>query len=182
MNLTMSQFDVGSEMLAGNERWFLVHTHRRGERKAEWHLRAQGFKTYLPQIRKTIRHARQLKTVQTPLFPGYLFMILDLARDRWLSVRSTVGVSRLITHPDGRPVPVPVGVVESLIEQTDGNLTRLDGGLVKGQHVRILSGPFADLMGTLEKLDEAGRVQVLLEMMGTAVPLTLHRSALAPAA
>jgi len=61
MNLTMSQFDVGSEMLAGNERWFLVHTHRRRERKAEWHLRAQGFKTYLPQIRKTIRHARQLK-------------------------------------------------------------------------------------------------------------------------
>ena len=37
-----------------------------------------------------------------------------------------------------------------LIEQTDGMLTRLDAGLVKGQHVRILSGPFADLVGTLE--------------------------------
>ena len=182
MNLTMSQFDVGSEMLAGNERWFLVHTHRRGERKAEWHLRAQGFKTYLPQIQKTVRHARQLKTVQTPLFPGYLFMILDLARDRWLSVRSTIGVLRLFTHADGRPVPVPIGIVESLIRQSDGKLTRLDAGLVKGQHVRILSGPFADFLGTLERLDSAGRVQVLLKMMGTAVPVTLHRSALSPAA
>ena len=79
-------------------------------------------------------------------------------------------------------MPVPVGIVESLIEQSDGNVTRLDTGLVKGQHVRILSGPFADFVGTLERLDEAGRVQVLLEMMGTAVPVTLHRSALSPAA
>jgi transcriptional antiterminator RfaH len=72
--------------------------------------------------------------------------------------------------------------VESLIERSQANLTRLDGGLVKGQHVRILSGPFADFIGTLERLDAAGRVKVLLEMMGTAVPVTLHRSALAPAA
>ena len=57
-----------------------------------------------------------LRTVRAPLFPRYLFVILDLERDRWLSVRSTVGVSRLFTQ-DGRPVPVPVGIVESLIEQ-----------------------------------------------------------------
>ena len=178
----MLHFDVRSRALAGNERWFLAHTLPKSERKAEWHLGAQGFRTYLPQFRKTIRHARQLRTVQAPLFPRYLFVILDLERDRWLSVRSTLGVSRLFTYQDGRPIPVPVGIVESLIGQLDGNLTRLDTGLVKGQHVRILSGPFADFVGTLERLDAAGRVQVLLEMMGTSVPVTLHRSALAPAA
>jgi len=48
--------------------------------------------------------------------------------------------------------------------------------------VRILRGAFADFVGTLERLDGAGRVQVLLEMMGTSIPVTLHRSALAPAA
>jgi transcription elongation factor/antiterminator RfaH len=173
---------VESRALAGNERWFLAHTQPKSERKAEWHLGAQGFRTYLPQFRKTVRHARQLRTVPAPLFPRYLFVVLDLERDRWLSVRSTIGVSRLFTHQDGRPIPVPVGVVESLIEQSDGNLTRLDAGLAKGQHVRILSGPFADLVGMLERLDGAGRVQVLLEMMGTAVPVFLHRSVLAPAA
>jgi transcription elongation factor/antiterminator RfaH len=178
----MAHLDVGSRALAGNERWFLAHTLPKGERKAEWHLGAQGFRTYLPQFRKTVRHARQLRTVQAPLFPRYLFVILDLERDRWLSVRSTLGVSRLFTHQDGRPIPVPAGIVESLIQQCDGNVTRLDTGLVKGQHVRILSGPFADLVGTLERLDGAGRVQVLLEMMGTAVPVFLHRSVLSPAA
>src|SRR5262249_11396108 len=115
-------------------------------------------------------------------FPRYLFIVLDLERDRWLSVRSTVGVSRLFTTQDGRPVPVPVGIVESLIERSDGIVTRMDAGLVKGQQVRILCGPFADLIGTLERLDAAGRVQVLLQLMGTTVPVSLHRSALLPAA
>jgi transcription elongation factor/antiterminator RfaH len=178
----MLRLDVDSCALKESERWFLAHTLPNSEWKAELHLGAQGFRTYLPQFRKTIRHARQLRTVRAPLFPRYLFVILDLDRDRWLSVRSTVGVSRLFTTRDGRPVPVPAGIVESLIERSDADLTRLDTGLVKGQHVRILSGPFADFVGTLERLDGAGRVQVLLEMMGTAVPVTLHRSALSPAA
>ena len=177
----MLQVNVGSRALVGNERWYLVHTLAKSEPKAQWHLGAQGFRSFLPQFQKTVRHARQLRTVRAAIFPGYLFVILDLERDRWLSVRSTVGVSRLFTQ-DGRPVPVPVGIVESLIEQSDGTLSRLDAGLVKGQQVRILSGPFADFVGTLERLDAAGRVQVLLQMMGTAVPVTLHRSALAPAA
>ncbi len=178
----MLHLDVGSRTLAGNERWFLAHTLPKSEWKAELHLGAQGFRTFQPQIRKTIRHARQLKTVRAPLFPRYLFVILDLKRDRWLSVRSTVGVSSLYGSRDGRPVPVPIGIVESLIERSDDTLTRLDNDLVKGQRVRILTGPFVDFIGTLDRLNAAGRVRVLLQLMGTAVPVGLHRSALAPAA
>jgi transcription elongation factor/antiterminator RfaH len=168
--------------LGGDERWFLVHTLPRSEVQAQMHLQWQGFRTYLPRALKTVRHARQLRTVRAPLFPRYLFTILDLGRDRFLSIRSTVGVSSLFTCSD-RPIPVPEGIVESLIERTDdSNLTRLDDGLEPGQSVRILTGPFADFVGTLERLDEAGRVRVLLDMMGTAVPVALHRSALSPAA
>jgi transcriptional antiterminator RfaH len=168
--------------LAGNERWFLVHTQPKGERKAEFHLRAQGFRIFLPKIQKTIRHARQLRTVRAPLFPRYLFAILDLERDRWSPIRSTIGVSRLVTTLAGQPIPVPAGIVESLIARSDHDVTSLDADMVEGQRVRILSGPFADLVGTLARLDEAGRVRVLLEMMGTAVPVAVHRSALMPAA
>jgi transcription elongation factor/antiterminator RfaH len=178
----MLQFKAESRELAGSDRWFLAHTQPQSEWRAELHLGIQGFRTYLPRIQKTVRHARKLKTVQAPLFPRYLFVILNLERDRWLSVRSTIGVSRLVTTQDGRPLPVPVGIVESLIERTEDNVTRLDSDLAKGQRVRVLSGPFADFVGTLARLDGAERVQVLLQLMGTAVPVTLHRSALAPAA
>ena len=178
----MPQTDFASRLLSKNERWYLVHTQPKAECKARWHLAAQGFSIFLPQFHKTIRHARQLRTVKAPVFPRYLFVTLDLERDRWLSVRSTVGVSRLLTHHDGLPIPVPVGIVESLIAQSDSGLTRLDDGLVKGQSVRILSGPFAEFIGTLKRLDDAGRVQVLLNMMGSTIPVLLHRSILTPAA
>src|SRR5215813_13754989 len=98
-------------------------------------LHAQGFRTYLPQINKTIRHARRFRNVRAPLFPRYMFLILDLARDRWLSVRSTIGVSTLFTCED-RPIPVPAGVVETLISSNDSTAERLDSGLTKGQSVR----------------------------------------------
>ena len=178
----MSAFGSYSRVLVGDEKWFLVHTQPNSEKKAEWHLHAQGFKTYLPRIFKTVRHARQLRTVKAPLFPRYLFIIIDLGRDRWLSVRSTVGVSRVFAHQDGRPVPVPTGIVETLIEHSDGDVARLDSRLRAGENVRLLSGAFAGFIGTLERLDDTGRVQVLLEMMGTTVPVTIHRSALSPAA
>ena len=165
--------------LEGGERWFLAHTLPKSECKAEMHLRAQGFRTYLPQINKTIRHARQFRDVRAPLFPRYIFLILDLSRDRWLSVRSTIGVAALFTSED-RPVPVPAGVVEGILARSDGNVIAAE--LTKGQSVRIVSGPFANLVGTLERLDAAGRTRVLLEIMGTSVPVAIHRLALASAA
>ena len=120
--------------------------------RAQLHLGAQGFRSHLPQIRKTIRHARQLRTVRAALFPRYVFIILDLGRDRWLSVRSTVGVSSLFSC-DERPIPVPHGAVEALIERMDeANLTLFETGLTTGQSVRILTGPFANFVGTLERL------------------------------
>ena len=168
--------------LKGNERWYLVHTLPHGERRAELHLGAQGFRTHFPTIEKTIRHARQLRTVRAPLFPRYLFLILDLGRDRWLSVWGTFGVSSVFTC-EGRPVPVPEGIVETLIENSDeANMALFASGLATGQSVRILSGPFANVVGTLERLDAAGRVRVLLDMMGTAVPVALRRNAICPAA
>jgi len=168
--------------LEGNERWYLVHTLPHGERRARLHLGAQGFRTHFPTIQKTIRHARQLRTVQAPLFPRYIFLVLDLGRDRWLSVWGTPGVSSLFTS-ENRPVPVPEGVVETLIENTDeANLALFSSGLKTGQSVRILTGPFVDFVGTLERLDAAGRVRVLLNMMGTAVPVALRRCAICPAA
>jgi transcriptional antiterminator RfaH len=174
--------DRRSLALEGNERWYLVHTLPHGERRAQLHLGAQGFRTHFPTIQRTIRHARQLRTVRAPLFPRYIFLILDLGRDRWLSVWGTVGVSSLYTCQD-RPVAVPEGIVETLIENTDeANLALFSSGLMTGQSVRIVSGPFADFVGTLERLDAAGRVRVLLDMMGTAVPVALRRTAICPAA
>ena len=161
--------------------WYLVHTRPNNERKAEINLERQGFATFLPRVETTIRHARRLKTVRRPLFPRYLFVRLDIGRDRWLSINSTIGVSRLFTQ-EGRPVAVPFGIVETLLAHSDAGLTRLDRLLAEGQRVRILSGPLADFTATVLRLGARRRVDVLLEIMGAAVPVSVDRRALAPAA
>src|SRR5258705_10706704 len=100
--------------LSNCERWYAVHTLPFAEARAEGQLHRQGFRTFQPKRHKTVRHARRLSTVEAPFFPRYLFIGLDLARDRWRSVNSTFGVSRLVMWGD-QPHPVPHGVVEALI-------------------------------------------------------------------
>jgi transcription antitermination factor NusG len=168
--------------LVGAERWYVVRTLPYCEAKARMQLEAQGFRTFLPRHTKTVRHARRLMTVSAPFFPRYLFVALDLGRDRWRSVNGTFGVAGLLMAVD-RPMAVPVGVVEGLAAQcgADGNL-RLGESIAIGQRVRILDGPFTELIGQLARVDGGGRVQVLLRLLGGEVRVAIDRRALMPAA
>jgi transcriptional antiterminator RfaH len=53
--------------------------------------------------------------------------------------------------------------------------------LKEGQAVKVTAGPFADLVGQLERLDDNGRVRVLLEILGGKVRVALPQDLLAPA-
>ena len=165
--------------LLDGQRWFVIQTLYHRENLAALHLGAQGFGAFLPRLRKTVRHARRMRDVLAPVFPGYMFVILDPSRAAWRSVNGTFGVARLITAAD-RPLPVPTGVVEGLIASLDASgLVRLDGGLEVGQRVRVVAGPFAQILGTLDRLDGRGRARVLLEIMGGGAPVAMDRSNLA---
>ncbi len=171
-------------MLSEGERWFVVHSMPHRESGAKGHLENQGYRTFLPRRLKTRLHARKLETVLAPFFPRYLFIALDLNRDRWRSVNGTFGVSRLIMEGE-RPKPVARGVVEALVAASDArDVLRFDGDgrLRIGERVRILAGPFADKFGVLERLGDQGRVRLLLEIMGGCVPVEVSSEILIPAA
>jgi transcription elongation factor/antiterminator RfaH len=167
--------------LVMGERWYVVQTLPHRESRAQLQLAAQGFRTFLPRYAKTVRHARKLGTVSAPLFPRYLFVALDLDRHRWHSVNGTFGVAGLVMG-DEFPLSVQIGVVESLAAScSDDGHVQLADGLAVGQAVRVLSGPFADMIGKLVRLDGGARVQVLLQLLGGEVPVSVARAALLPA-
>jgi len=168
--------------LSSGERWYVAHTLPKREVGAQLQLEGQGFRTFLPHRMKVVRHARQQRSVKSPLFPRYLFVVLDVDRDRWRTVNGTSGVSSLIMGRE-RPNPVPDGVVEALLTLSSGaNLVRLDEQFTVGQSVRVLAGPFADAIGYLDRLDDHGRVRILLDIMGRKVPAIVDQVDLARAA
>ena len=91
-------------------RWYVVHTQPNNEGRAEANLRHQGFATYVPRYLRSRRHARRTETVARPLFPRYLFVSFDIARDRWRAIYSTIGVRALIAVGE-EPMAVPEDVV-----------------------------------------------------------------------
>jgi transcription elongation factor/antiterminator RfaH len=172
--------DAPSLPLSGQERWFVVRTQPHREAQAERHLANQHHRIFLPRFLKSRRHARKFETIAAPLFPGYLFVVLDLTRDRWRSVNGTYGVDRLLTR-GGAPEPVPHGLVEQLLlAATPSGLVNSRPDLDEGQTVRVTAGPFADLLGRLESLDSAGRVRVLLYWLGGEVPVKLPQGLVVP--
>jgi transcription elongation factor/antiterminator RfaH len=164
------------------ERWYVVHSRPRAESRAVVHLEMQGYRVFCPRYRKAVRHARKAGTVLAPLFPSYLFLHFDIARDQWRAINGTPYVARLIMQGE-TPQPVPRGIVEPLLcrMRGDGTIDWTQAFKI-GQVVRLANGPFADFVGTLAHLDAAGRVRVLLDLLGRSVSVALRSDALMPAA
>lgn len=135
------------QALDAGERWYVVQTQPNREAVALVNLHRQGFRTFMPQIVKTVRHARRTRTQQVPLFPGYFFTALDPDCAPWRRINGSLGVVSLIMGGD-RPLPIPEGIVESLAVLTD-NRGVADFGrkLEIGSDVRILVGPSPTTLG-----------------------------------
>jgi transcriptional antiterminator RfaH len=160
--------------LADGERWFVVYTLPHQEKRAQIQLGHQSYRTFLPKREKTIRHARKLTTVVAPFFPRYMFIILHPEHDQWRPINGTLGVAGMVMQGD-RPHPAPPGIVEALVAATGANgLLQLRPQLKVGDQVKLTQGPFAEYLGTLDRLDDSGRVRVLLDMLGRRVPILVE--------
>ena len=158
-------------------RWYVVYTQPRGEDHAMKHLVHQGFRCFLPRLRKIRRHARRIDAVLEPLFPRYLFIDMDIEATTWRPINGTRGVIGLVTSGN-RPSTAPAGVVEKLMADADADgvipLTTL-GFLAPGASVTVKSGAFKGQTGILQSILLHGqdRVKVLLNLLGARASLQL---------
>lgn len=151
--------------------WYVVHTKPNEEARASHHLARQSFSVYLPRYAKTRRHARKTESVVRPLFPRYLFIALDLARDRWRSIQSTFGVVGLVMSGD-QPAQLPSEALEAIRAREDAEghvMLGLAPGLGVGSRIKLLDGIFADHSGMLDRIADERRVAVLVELLGRQV-------------
>ena len=97
----------------------------------------------------------------------------------WDVVRNTPGVTGFVSAEDEtdkriRPVPLENKEVDSILNQMVSDVPRMRVGYTVGQSVRIVDGPFADFIGTVDTIDsEAGKIRVLVSFFGRDTPVEL---------
>ena len=168
---------------SSQSRWYVVQTQVNCENKAAQNLIRQGFDVYLPRYLKRRRHARKVDYAIKPLFPRYIFVAIDMATQRWRSIQSTFGVSRLVTNGED-PATVPDGIVHALRQREDERgFIGIDTKptFTPGDKVRVLAGAFMDSAGFFNGIADRDRVSILLDMLGRQVRVLLDADMVAAA-
>lgn len=166
--------------LSGSPGWFLAQVKPNSHQIALRNLKRQGFKTFLPLQEETIRHKDRFVARMRPLFPGYLFVMLDLAKGQWRAVNSTYGLTGLVRF-GAQPSPVPADLVGQLAARcdTEGRLVT-EADFAPGDQVTLTRGPFADFVATVECISPNERVSVLMGFMGKQTRLDIPTDHLRP--
>lgn len=163
--------------------WCVVYTKPNCERRAFEHLRRQGYEVYLPFHKRRRSHARRVEIVEKPLFPRYLFVAIDLMATRWRPILGTVGVAEVLRYGDA-PQVLSHEVIDALRDREARDaFDDIDPvrNLRRGDKVRVLQGPFADLIGRFQSMADGERVNVLLQLLGREVRTRIQAVALATA-
>ena len=168
--------------MSQSARWYVVQTQPHAEARADAHLRRQGFTTYMPRLLKQRRHARKTDTVSRPLFPRYLFVLIDHTHQGWHAIRSTFGVADLVGGENG-PAPVRTEIIAALRAQEgeDGCFRDTARKFASGAAVRVVDGIFASAVGFFESMNDSDRVSVLLDLLGRRVRVVLAAESIAAA-
>ena len=148
------------------KQWHLVQFKPNSHRLAARNLQRQGFETFLPLQKVTRRKASRLTVDLRPLFPGYMFVGVELDVAPWRTINSTIGVSRLVSFADNYK-PLPLNLISSLMLRCDKEGKLLPPKTLNaGDSVEVLAGPFTNFVASVEKIDAQQRVWVLMESMG----------------
>jgi transcription antitermination factor NusG len=154
-------------------RWYVAQVYPNAESAAERRLNRQLFATHLP--RRTTRVPRRGKIMERagPCFPGYLFVLLDLAGEAWKGACYTRGVLRLLPISE-RPLSVQTSEVLELHQaELDGAL--VSGIVTPGSRLRVYRGALArQVVHCLSVDDDRGLVHALWSCLGREVRTTIR--------
>ncbi|MFC1932954.1 transcription termination/antitermination protein NusG [Chloroflexota bacterium] len=146
------------------EAWYVAKTKPSKERMVETYLtEGQGVEVFLPLIRRPA----DKKAGWEPLFPTYLFCLVDPQSSDWGAIRWAPGLSYFLGASQ-ELVPVPDEIIARLKQRTswwneDGYVPHF----APGEGLEVTSGPFSGLEAIFQRYIPARqRCQVLLQILG----------------
>lgn len=163
-------------------KWYIVHTYSGHENKVakslHQRIESMGFENRIFDIivptRDTVKVSGGKKeTVKEKIFPGYVLVKMILDDESWLLVRTTQGVTAFI-GAGNKPTPISDKEVEVIQKFMATKQPLFKAAFTVGEAVKIVDGPFADFLGTIDSIDEAkGKLKVLVSIFGRETPVEL---------
>lgn len=156
--------------------WYVVNTYAGHENKVKENLERRvetmGLQDYLFRIivaeESEIEYKNGKKTEKVKnLFPGYLFVEMIMTDEAWYIVRNTPGVTGFIGSSGGgaKPFPVAEEEIDSILRRLGMSEKQVQIDFEVGDRVKILAGPFANVEGTVESLDDASQTATVLTIL-----------------
>jgi transcriptional antiterminator RfaH len=147
--------------------WYVVSTKPNHEQQAEQTIERMGVECFLPLLQEAKIVRCQRRTVSVPLFPGYLFVRINLPQ-HYRAVIYARGVRKIVEF-GSKPAQVDVAVIDAIKSRmTDSTVHILQGlkQLKNGQLVQIKDGPLVGLDAVfVREMPGRQRAMVLLHTL-----------------
>jgi transcription termination/antitermination protein NusG len=151
--------------------WFAVQVTPRHETKVDIGLGYRGCERFLPTCKVRRNWSDRVKTLQQPLFPGYLFC--RTTAGLLGSVLATPGVIRVISF-GGKPCPVADQEIADLQRALhSGRPMQPVPHLSLGQRVQIKAGPLAGITGIITHFKNQSRLVLCVDSIMKAVAIDI---------
>ncbi len=154
--------------------WYAVWTKSRQEKAAATRLRSIGVSHYLPLQTQVRQWSDRRQSVDIPLFPGYLFVQVDVWRGCGkLEVLKTPGVAGFVGNRSG-PVPIPEDQINSVRTiLSSGAGCSAQPLLKEGDRIRVVRGALAGIEGILVRVGSKSQLVISIEMIQRSVAVTV---------
>ena len=147
--------------------WFALYTKPRCEFKAAKQLEEASVEYYLPSITRLKQWSDRKKKVTEPLIRGYIFILAD-EKERILSLTQP-SIVRCVSEK-GNPAKIPAWQIDNLrtMLQTETEYI-IKEGLMPGVKIRILDGPFKDVIAVYREDANEKTIAVSIELLNRSV-------------
>ena len=158
--------------------WYALRVRSNYERTVAAVVQHKGFEEFLPLYRSSHRWSDRVKSVESPLFPGYVFCRLDVSlRLPILKIPGAlhfIGIGKV-------PVPIDDSEIAAIQKAVRSGLPAQPWAYLNvGQLVRLDDGPLAGLEGILIHTREQCRVVVSVDLLQRSVAVEVDRSWVTP--
>lgn len=160
------------------KRWYVVHTYSGYENKVKTDLERRAssmgmedkiFRVLVPMEEEIVEKDGKRKSVMRKVYPGYVLVEMIQTDDSWYVVRNTPGVTGFVGSKGSglKPTPLLPDEVDRILKHMGIEEPKIVIDFEIKQSVRVMAGPFANFVGTIEEIiADKGKLKVSVDMFG----------------